>query len=135
MLSWFEKNYKLSFVIALTIAIIIFYLSSLTFPPALESTPNIKSTLYHFFIFFFLSLFLLISTIKGNHKNLSFIPIIITISIIYGITDELHQFLTPGRATSLSDILTNSLGILLSSLLYSITLVYRNNFTTKYNKK
>lgn len=118
MLSWFEKHNKLSWVITILIAGIIFYISSLTFPPGPPVVFNWKPIVYHFYAFLFFAAFLLISSTKG--KNKKFIVLAIIISIIYAISDEIHQIFVPGRAFAISDILIDSAGILFAGLLYSL---------------
>ena len=48
------------------------------------------------------------------------IPIAIIITVLYGISDEIHQIFVPGRHFAILDILTDSAGILFASLLYSL---------------
>ena len=127
MLNWFEKHNKISWTITLLIASIIFYLSSKTFPTSTIPTTNILSIAYHFLAFFFLALFLLISISKGKLTNSKLLSAL-TISILYGISDELHQSLVPGRYCCFSDIFTNSAGILTAGLLYSIYAIKYHNF-------
>lgn len=108
------------------IAITIFYISSLTFPPG-EPVHDTRAILYHFYAFFFLSFFILISLTQGklNNKNLIFIGIII--AIMYGILDEFHQFYVPGRYCSFKDFLIDSAGILFAGTLYSLPFAFRSN--------
>ena len=130
MISWFEKHNRFSWTITILIAIIIFYLSTLTFyiTGAGKFFPW-KATAYHFGVFFIFGFFLLISLVKGKYQAL--ISIAIIFAILYGISDEIHQLFVKGRQFDISDILTNSAGILLSGFLYSLSLVYRNNHKNK----
>ena len=122
MINWFEKHHKISFIILAIVGITIFYVSSLSFPPSLESDP-LKPLLYHFFAFFFFALFLFIFSIRGKNRNL--FALAITISFIYAVIDELHQSFVPFRDASISDIFTDTTGILFAFIIYSILLVYR----------
>ena len=122
MISWFEKYNKVSWIITIIIAIAIFYISSLTFGPG-PGKSSINAIIYHITAFFFYSLFLSISSIKGEKKSLIFLVFII--SIIYGILDEFHQFFVPGRHFSIFDILLDTAGILLASMFYMISIEYR----------
>src|SRR3989338_7628956 len=129
MISWFEKYNKLSWSITLIIAIMIFYISSLTFSPGAGKGYDVKPIIYHISAFFFLEFFLLISLIKGKSEKL--IPISIIMAILYGISDELHQYFVPGRNLSPSDIFLDAIGISFASLLYFISIKYREIKTSK----
>ena len=124
IIRWFEKNYNFSLIIAIIIAIMIFYVSSLSFPPETETNP-LKPYLYHFGIFLIFSFFLLLYSIRDKHKNFFILSIIL--SILYAILDELHQSFVPFRDASISDVLTDSFGISFAVLIYLIFLVYRRN--------
>lgn len=45
-------------------------------------------------------------------------------ALMYGATDELHQYFVPGRGSRFSDVVIDGLGVLLSAFL--IVLFYRN---------
>ena len=124
MISWFEKHSKISWLITILIAIIIFYMSSLTFPPGPPTGFNWKPIAYHFYAFLFFTAFLLISLTKGKYK-IKLIILSIIIAILYGISDEIHQFFVPGRASSIKDVLIDSTGILFAGLIYSLNLKYK----------
>lgn len=123
MISWFEKHSKISLTITLIIAVAIFYISTLTFPPGAPGT-GIKAILYHFTAFFALSVALLITLIKG--KNTRLLPIAFVMLVLYAISDELHQFFVPGRACSLKDIFIDATGIIFAFLIYSIRILTKN---------
>jgi len=128
MISWFEKNNKISLIISLFIAIAMFYISSLTFGGSGEQEgTNLFAILYHIVAYFFLALFLGFALIKGKDKHLFII--VILFSIFYGITDEIHQYFVPGRSASVSDIGINFIGIIFSSLFYLVSIEYRKKIT------
>ena len=116
MIKWFEKNKVVSLIITLLITIEIFYFSSI---PGGGSEGNIWiSRTYHFAIFFLFSFFFFV-TIKGNKEiKTKHILIVIIISIVHGISDEVHQLFVPLRYFSIKDILTNTLGIFSSMIIY-----------------
>lgn len=116
MISFFEKNRQISFAITIIIAVLIFYISSLTFQSS--GGGGYFSYIYHFTAFSYLSLFLLIFLTKGNFSR-GMIVFGIIISVIYGISDEIHQYFVPGRMFSIKDMLINSVGIITTSLAYS----------------
>ncbi len=123
MIKWFEKYNKLSWAITILIALIIFYVSSLTVKQTsgLGNGPN--SVFYHITIFFLFSFFLLISLVRGKNRDL--ILIVIAVSIIYAVLDEMHQFFVPGRASSFRDIILDSIGILSALIVYLFSIKYR----------
>jgi VanZ family protein len=55
-------------------------------------------------------LFILVNFALNNNFNS------ITISYLYGVTDEIHQSLTPGRTPKFSDTLIDLLGVLIGLL-------------------
>ena len=121
MIKWFERHNNVCWLLTLFIAIIIFYISSLTFEPSAGGF-SINSYLYHFLAFLFFAGFLLISLLKGRlNKKLFLIAIII--AVLYGISDEVHQLYVPGRHFAIIDIITNSIGILTASIVYFVLLI------------
>lgn len=123
MIKWFEKHNKISWLITIIIFITIFYLSSRTFPDIAGKTSYL-SIIYHFFAFFFLTAFLLISIMKGKFNRNIFI-IAIFIAILYGVSDEFHQYFVPGRSSTMFDIIIDTLGILAAGNIYAIVLKLR----------
>ena len=126
MISWFEKRSWLSWIIVVLVAIFIFYMSSQSFPPSSGGNP-LKSILYHLIIFFVFTFFLMISSVRGKNRN--FILLAFSIAILYGVLDELHQGFVPGRDSSLGDIFFDSAGIILASMVYFISVLFRSNKT------
>ncbi|MFH1585287.1 MAG: VanZ family protein [archaeon] len=126
MISFFEKEVKLSWFVTIVIAATIFWVSSLTLGGGTSGT-SFLSVFYHFFAFFFLSAFLLVASVKGNEEYGIFFLVII-VSVLYGISDELHQFFVPGRASSGGDVLVNTAGILSASLIYFVRLRMKKSF-------
>jgi VanZ family protein len=117
MIKWLEKNRGISLIITFLIAIEIFYFSSLL--GVTGTGGNIWfSRIYHFSVFFLFSFFFF-ATIKGHKEiKIKHILIVIIISIVYGIVDEVHQLFVPLRCFSIKDILTNTLGIFSSIIIY-----------------
>ena len=100
-------------------AIEIFYFSTIVSSPIGKQRIDLIPILYHFIVFFLFSFFLFI-TIKGNKKIKSkYILIVIIISIIYAVLDEIHQSFVPNRDSSIKDVLIDTLGIFFSIIIYS----------------
>jgi len=117
MIRWFEKNRFASIIMVVLITIEIFYFSNLSFTGVGGGNIWI-SRIYHFTIFFLFSFFFFI-TIKGNQKlKTSHILIALFISVTHAFLDEFHQSLIPHRDSSINDVLTNTIGIFTSMILY-----------------
>ncbi len=129
MINWLEKNRIISLIITILIMIEIFYFSSLSFGKASKGSSWIP-ILYHFSVFFLLNFFLFI-TINKN-KKMKYLIIVPIISLIYALLDEFHQLFVPSRTSSIQDILIDTTGILLSTIIY---LTYNKNTKNKIIKK
>jgi VanZ family protein len=117
MFKLLERHQKLSIALVIFVAIAIFYVSSISFPP---STPSFgwKGVAYHFFAFFFLAFFL---TFAAKRRIRYLLPVLL-IALVYAMTDEFHQMFVPGRACDFIDFLTDSAGIFTASFI----LLFRN---------
>ena len=116
MIGWLEKNRGISILLTALIAIEIFVFSSI--PGGISGTGGTIriSIIYHLTVFFLFNFFLLMS-IKGNREvKTSYIIIALIISVLYAFLDEFHQFFVPLRESAIEDILTNTLGIFLSTI-------------------
>ncbi|MBM3234243.1 VanZ family protein [Candidatus Pacearchaeota archaeon] len=105
-----------SIIITIILAVIIFYVSSLSMPPSQETGIDL-SIPYHILIFFYFSFFLFIASSSSKPKLKYFILTLI-IALLYAASDEFHQLFVLNRTCSFSDFLIDSLGILASSLLF-----------------
>ena len=123
MIKWFEKHNKLSWFITIFGALMIFYLSSITFNLLVigKGGTNILSTIYHISAFFCLAFFLFVSVRKTNY----IFVLAIVISMFYGVLDEVHQLFVAGRFCSFVDFLLDTTGILFASMIYFISIKYR----------
>lgn len=123
MINWFEKHNKLSWLITIFGAVMIFYLSSISYFPSVgKGGTNILSMIYHISSFFCFAFFLFISSVR--RINYIFVLTII-IAIFYGLLDEVHQLFVVGRFCAFSDFLLDTIGILFASMIYFISIKYR----------
>lgn len=122
MITWFEEHNKLSWLITIFGAVMIFYLSSISYVPSVGKIEvNLISMLYHVSAFFCFAFFLFISARKINYI---FALTIIT-AIFYGLLDEVHQLFVAGRFCTFPDFLLDTTGILFASMIYLISIKYR----------
>lgn len=97
-----------------------------TFPDAEISEDTFEFTLRnlaHFFLYFVLGIFVFNAIYSYKLKWSLMLGISVGISVLYALSDELHQYYVPGRAFELNDLLIDSLGaivgILMLGILYS----------------
>ncbi len=124
MIRWFERHYKISFVIFLVVALFIVYISSKPYDPVPKIKIPLKPVIYHLGVFFLLALFLMMSMCRG--KNIDWIFFSVIFAVFYAITDELHQFFIRGRAASSFDIFLDSVGALFAFMIYMVSVEWRN---------
>jgi VanZ family protein len=114
--------YKILFFVWI---IFIFFLSSLeeTRPPGIpDNFQFILRKIFHVFEFFMLNLFLLKGFSKNKKDSISFI----FISILFSVSDEIHQFFILNRVASVFDILIDTTGITLAYIAYNFTNKHKN---------
>lgn len=119
MIKFIENHKIFAIIITILIAAEIFYFSSISLVPSAGPESGINlSIVYHFIIFFLLAFFLIASIKNKNQFKNKHMIIALLISLIYAISDEVHQLFVPGRFFSIKDILTDLLGILVAILIY-----------------
>lgn len=87
----------------------IFYLSSLSEPPAPSDVPDIG---LHAVAYFGLMLVTLRAVARGRPEavTLSALAVAWIITFLYGISDEWHQSFVPGRFPDVRDVVANGIG-------------------------
>ena len=103
---------KISLFLAAVTAVVIFYVSTLQFPPNPFPQFSLTSLIYHAGIFFLLTLFLLLSGMPRLSKE--FIFVVLLASFAYAGLDELHQFFVPNRVADIFDFSKDAAGSLIS---------------------
>lgn len=98
---------------------LIFIMSSNPYP---ESIPRIQflDKLIHFFVYGLLGILFFRAVRKRDSSRFQGYSMIlgIVLSSLYGISDEIHQYFTPGRVADLYDVTADILGSLTGVLLY-----------------
>jgi VanZ family protein len=117
---WIEKKRPVAFILLILTLIEIWHFSSFIGSPDVSFNNIWIPRAYHFIIFFLLAFFI-IATIKGNKKlTTKQLVIILILSVIFAILDEIHQSFIPYRDASIRDILIDSIGIFISLLIYAL---------------
>lgn len=94
---------------------IIFYFSSLE-GADLPSLPLYSDKVIHFAIYILLAFLASLSFRKSGVKRYVFL-LSFSFTVLYGITDEIHQLYVPDRDVAIADIIANSAGALSGSYL------------------
>jgi hypothetical protein len=133
----------------------IFFMSSLSNPQIGSDTPDYVLHSSGYFVLTLLLIRLLLAEqprillkltnnftgYKNIHNGLLFWHIAsisaVLIAIGYGITDELHQYFTPGRHCSFSDLLANSLGAFTAYgvAMLDYLIISRTSFQRRFTKR
>jgi len=107
---------------AILVAIILFILSSIPYPPPLILNVNYEDLIMHAIAYsgfgFFIARALYYQTgylrLKKNLLLFTFL-----IGTIYGISDEFHQYFVPGRVSDILDVLADSVGTLIGFAVFN----------------
>lgn len=88
----------------------------------------------HIILYFGFGILLYLTFFNSNKKSIQKYAAIfaIIVGILYGITDEFHQSLVPGRVASNADLFANSIGLTIAQILI-IVLMFRK-YTNRKNK-
>jgi len=114
MITFLKKYRWFAVILTLLLAAEIFYFSTLTGTIIGGDIPYL-SYIYHFAAFFLFGFFLLFALKKDKLKSRDLILTGI-FSLLYAISDEIHQIFVPLRSASVGDILIDSLGICVALL-------------------
>lgn len=93
----------------------------------LDKVENVVRKLAHFSIYTVIGILImaLFSTYKINEMNR--ISYSLILGVFYAISDEIHQCFTPGRGPLFSDILIDSLGVLIGIIVAILLIkIYKN---------
>lgn len=93
----------------------------------LERTESVIRKIAHFSIYTLVGLLLMALMSTYDIKENKRIMISLCIGILYATSDEIHQLFIPGRAGQITDVILDSMGVLLGILLVLLIL--------KINKK
>lgn len=85
--------------------------------------------LFHFFQFGILYVFLALACLRFGKFTKRMEIVLITVSMIYGLVDELHQMYVPFRSFSIGDILKNWFGVFVVSFI-----LHKSYFSSKNSK-
>lgn len=119
----------------IVLSIIIFYLSHQNTITILPQSILEYDKLLHFIAYFIygLSTLTMLFFVKKNDKKLILIGLIV--SILFAISDEVHQYFVPDRIMDIYDLIADLFGILFSILFFNLILKNRLLHILNFGKK
>lgn len=99
----------------------------------LERTESVIRKIAHFSIYTLVGLLLMSFISTYNLKENKRIIISLCIGVLYATSDEIHQLFIPGRSGQITDVILDSMGVLLGILL--VLIVWEVYKKTKKEKK
>ncbi len=72
----------------------------------------------HLVIYFVLGMLVINAFKRNGLLGYKSIILAVLISVLYAVSDEVHQIFVPGRGAQVSDVIIDSIGVILGSLLY-----------------
>jgi hypothetical protein len=120
MLNVYRKHYWLAWVLLPLVIGYIYYISSIPADPIPRISFAYKAVAYHFGIFFVLAFLSIIAFSRGG-KEREFVVVAILFSMLYAVTDEVHQLLVFARSADPLDFVTDAVGIFVAMGVYFIS--------------
>lgn len=110
----------------ITWAIIIIIISSIPGETLPEIGTEFWDKLAHLFIYLIFSL-LFIRALKNLPREINHLIIVYSLSLLFALFDELHQYFIPGRDVEMPDLLSNWLGIFIGPFIFRILMYIKRH--------
>jgi VanZ family protein len=122
----FWRGFLLYVLPAILYSIFIFLMSSLSAPPTptFELEWGDKVTHAGAFGLMMLTTFRAVRWILGRKSLRLQVGIALLYCILYGATDEIHQYFVPNRSCDIFDLLADAVGAMLGALFIAVTIRY-----------
>jgi VanZ family protein len=121
-----EHLQKVCLLFAFITGVVIFLVSSLSFPGGPVLGISYTAVVYHFGVFFMLGFFLIVGVFhQGGFRKDSLI-VVLLIGLVYAVLDELHQVFVPGRVGDLFDFWVDGAGIFMALVFVFLVFSWKN---------
>lgn len=101
----------------------------------LDKIESIVRKIAHFSIYTLVG-FLLMSLFETyNLKEINRLSYSLILGVIYASSDEIHQCFTPGRGSQVTDVIIDTMGVLLGILLVMLVVKIYENILIKWRKR
>lgn len=101
----------------------------------LERIESVVRKLAHFSIYTVVGLLLMALCTTYKLKEMNRISISLIIGVIYASLDEIHQCFTPGRGPQVTDVIIDTMGVLLGILLVMLVIKLYTKISIKFKIK
>ena len=106
-----KRNINIYWLLSFFYMGLIYYLSS--YPVAIELPSfSYSDKLAHTAAYGVLASLIYVALRKGNVAKHHVVALAFTISFLYGVSDEIHQYFVPGRQADIFDVMANGIGAL-----------------------
>ena len=118
---WLEKNSRIAWTLTVGYMLLIFLISSIPYivqpgPLGSREAPIVEHVIEYSVLGFLLSCSF--SSTKKTRKQIIFLAV--SVAILYGISDEIHQLFVQGRKCDIIDVLANSVGSFIGVMVANI---------------
>jgi len=100
--------------------IVIFILSSMTGSDLQSAFPFFSDFNWGHFVAYFILAITYYIALYRKVKHPKVLYIIIVLSILYGVTDEFHQYFTPTRVPDIQDLIADAIGASVAAILLNL---------------
>ncbi len=115
---WLEGHQRAAWCLVLLYMTLIFYLSSIPKLPQPVGEGNPLILIIEHTIEYGILGFLLLWALNGNEKFREYAPVLaVIIAVLYGITDEIHQYFVPYRDADAFDVLVDGIGSVIGTVI------------------
>ena len=101
----------------------------------LKRTEGIIRKIAHFYIYAWVGFLVMSFFSTYSIKETKRIMISLGIGILYAISDEIHQSFVPGRSCKITDVMLDTMGVLLGILMLLTILEIHKKIKTKINRQ
>lgn len=101
----------------------------------LDEIESIVRKIAHFSIYTVVGFLLMALCTTYKLKEMNRISISLIIGVIYASSDEIHQCFTPGRGPQVTDVIIDTMGVLLGILLVMLVIKLYTKILTRYTER
>jgi len=110
-IKWLEGNSRIAWALTISYMLLIFLISSIPYPEQPEFLRDKHAPIVEHILEYSILGLLLLGSFRSTKRSEKQVAILaVSIGILYGISDEIHQLFVPGRYCEFIDVMADSLG-------------------------